>query len=89
MKENYNKKGSHLTQKNGLENKTDRLTVMMSKLATKDNGINKQFKPRYIKAKEEDRVEISMISLIMIEEIIRNRYRSNSEDKRIPFSGTI
>ena len=30
----------------GLEDKIDRLTVMMSQLATRDKGLNKQFKPK-------------------------------------------
>ena len=29
----------------GLEDKTDRLTVMMGKLTTRDNGANREFKP--------------------------------------------
>ena len=29
----------------GLEQKIDKLTVMMGKLVTKDNGQNRQFKP--------------------------------------------
>ena len=32
--------------KNGLEEKTDRLTMMISKLSTKEEGLNKQFKPK-------------------------------------------
>ena len=34
---------------------------------------------RYIKVNEKDKQEISMIKIIMIKEITRNRYRSNSE----------
>ena len=44
---------------------------MMGKFATKDNGTNKQFNLTYIKVKEEDRVEIFMIKVIMIEEVIK------------------
>ena len=35
------------------EDKTVRLTVMMSKLTANEEGVNKQFKPKYIKIKEE------------------------------------
>ena len=42
-KDSYNKKVTFDTQ-DRLEDKIDRLRVMMSKLAAKDNGTNKQFK---------------------------------------------
>ena len=38
-----------------LDEKIDRLTSMMNKLAAQDDNQTKQFKPKYIKAKEEDR----------------------------------
>ena len=34
-----------------LEEKTNRLTVMMSKLPAKDEGTNKQFKPKIFQSK--------------------------------------
>ena len=34
-----------LNMTDGLEQKTDKLTVIMGKLVTKDNGQNRQFKP--------------------------------------------
>ena len=43
IKDSYNKKVTFDTQ-DGLEDKIDKLTVMMGKLATKDNGTNRQFK---------------------------------------------
>ena len=44
---------------------------MMDKLATRDNRINKWFKPQIDQSKRRDRVEIFMINIIMIEEIIK------------------
>ena len=45
--------------------------VMISELATKDSGIKNNLSPRYIKAKEEVSVEISIISTNMIKGIIK------------------
>ena len=50
IKDSYNKRVTLDTQ-DGLEDKIDRLTVMMGKLATKDNKINKQFKPQIYQGK--------------------------------------
>ena len=40
----------------GLEKKTDRLTVMMSKLAADDDGTNKQFKPKIFQSKRRGQI---------------------------------
>ena len=45
IKDSYNKKFTFDTQ-DGLEDKIDRLTVMMGKLAARDNVTNWQFKPQ-------------------------------------------
>ena len=45
--------------------------VMMSKLATRDDGINEQSKPQIYQSKRRDRVEIFMINVIMIEKVIK------------------
>ena len=45
IKDNDNNKFAFNTQ-DGLEDKIDRLTVMMSQLTMKNEGLNKQFKPR-------------------------------------------
>ena len=42
--EEHNKRVTFYTT-DGLEQKTDKLTVMMGKLVTKDEGPNRQFKP--------------------------------------------
>ena len=45
IKDIYNKKVTFDTQ-DRLEDKTDKLTVMMGMLAARDNGTNRQFKPQ-------------------------------------------
>ena len=51
IKDSYNNKKVTFDTWDGLEDKIDRLTVMMGKLATKDNKINKQFKPQIYQSK--------------------------------------
>ena len=46
IKESHNNKGVTFDTQDGLEDKIDRLTKMMSQLVTKDDGTNKQFKPQ-------------------------------------------
>ena len=41
IKDNYNNKRVIFNTQDGLEDKIDRLTVMMSKLATNEEGVNK------------------------------------------------
>ena len=51
MKDGYvNKKVTFDTQ-DGLEEKIDRLTTMMTKLTTQDDGQDKQFKPKIYQGK--------------------------------------
>ena len=46
IKDSYNKKKVTFNTQDGLDDKTDRLTIMMSQLTTKDECLNKQFKPK-------------------------------------------
>ena len=55
----------------GLEEKIDRLTTMMSKLTSKYNGLINSSHLIYSKVKEENRREMSMTDVIMIREIIK------------------
>ena len=50
IKDSYNKKVTFNTQ-DRLEDKIDQLTVMMGKLAARDNGMNRQFKPQMYHSK--------------------------------------
>ena len=45
IKDIHNNKKVTFNMQDGLEDKMDRLTVMMSQLTIKDEGFNKQFKP--------------------------------------------
>ena len=51
IKDSYNNKKVTFDMHNRLEEKIDRLTVMMSKLIAKDDGANKQFKPKMFQSK--------------------------------------
>ena len=46
IKEGYNSKKVTFDMQDGLEDKIDRLTVMMSKLAANKEGANNQLKPK-------------------------------------------
>ena len=58
LKDSYNNKKVTFDTWDGSEDRIDRLTVVMGKLTTKDNGINKQVKPEiYQNKKKENRME--------------------------------
>ena len=46
LKENYNNKKVTSDTQDGLKDKIDRLTVMISKLPANEEGVNKQFKAK-------------------------------------------
>ena len=71
MKDNYNNKKVTFNMQDGLEDKIDRLKVMMNQLTTKDKGLNRQFKPRYTKVEAEANPELFTIDAIMISEVIK------------------
>ena len=50
IKDSYHTKVT-FDKQDGYEEKTDRLTVMISKLTAKDDGLNKQFKPKIFQNK--------------------------------------
>ena len=70
-----------------LEDKIDKLTAMMSKLAARDNGNNRQFKPQIYQSKRRGQIRIFYDSHNYDRGNDQNRYRSNSRDRRIQFSG--
>ena len=51
IKDNYNNIRVTFDMQDGLEEKRDSLTVMMSKLTARENGTNKQFKPKIFQSK--------------------------------------
>ena len=73
-----------------LEEKIDRLTKMMSKLTTQDNGQNEQFKPKVFQSKRRGQMRnFYGKCIIMTKETIRIRYGSDSRDRRISLSSRI
>ena len=70
IKDSYINKKVIFNTQDGLEDKIDRLTVMMSKSAANDDGTNSS-SLKYIKTKEGDRQKIYMTNIIMIKETIR------------------
>ena len=87
IKDSYNKKVTFDTQ-DGLEEKIDRLTTMMSKLTAKDDGLNKQFKPKIFQGKRRGQTRIFM-TCNYDQRNYQNRYSSDSRDRRISFGGRI
>ena len=83
IKDSYTKKITFGTW-DGLEDKIDRLTVMMGKFSTRDNGINKQFKSQTYQrkrtVKKYDKHNYDRRNY-------QDKYRSNSGYRRIQFSG--
>ena len=51
IKESHSNKRVTCDTQDGLEDKIDKLTVMMSQLASMDKGINKQLKPQIYQIK--------------------------------------
>ena len=51
IKDNYNNKRATFDMQDGLEEKIDKLTVMMSKLAANNAGTSKQFKHKIFQSK--------------------------------------
>ena len=54
IKDRYNNKKVTFNTQDRLENKIDRLTVLMSKLPANEEGTNKQFKPKIYQSKRRD-----------------------------------
>ena len=88
IKYSYNKKVTFKTQ-DGLEEKIDRLRVMMSKLTSKDDGLNKQFKPKIFQSKRREQMRNFYDKCYYDQSYYQNRYRLDSGDRRISFSSRI
>ena len=71
IKDNYNNKKVTFNMQDELEDKIDRLTVMMSQLTMKDEGLNRQFNIRYTKVEAEANQENFTIYAIIISEVIK------------------
>ena len=84
MKDNYNNKKVTFNIQDRLEVKIDRLTVMLHKLAANEEGVSKQYKPKIYQNKRRGQTRNFYDRCNY-----QNRYRSNSGDRRIQFSGRI
>ena len=82
IKDSYNEKVTFDTQE-GLEDKIDKLTVMMGKLAARYNGTNRQFKPQIYQSRRMGQTRNFYNSHNYDRRNDQNRYRSNSRDRRI------
>ena len=86
IKDSYNKNVTFDTC-NGLEDKIDRLTLMMGKLATRDSRTNIQFKPQIYQGKRRGQSRSFYDRCNFDQWDYQNRNRSNSGDRKIQFSG--
>ena len=73
----------------GLEEKIDGLMSMMRKLTTQDNSQNKQFKPKIYQGERRGQTRNFYDRHSYDQRNYQNRYRSNTADSRISFSGRI
>ena len=87
IKDSYNNKKVTFYTKDRLEDKIDRLAVMMSKLAANDGQTNKQFKPQIFQSKRREQTRNVYDKHNYDQGNYQNRIRSNSRDRRIQFSG--
>ena len=67
----------------------DRLTLMMDKMTTRDNGTNRKFKPQIYQSKRRGQSKNFYDTCNYDRGNFQNRYRSNRGDRRIQFSGQI
>ena len=86
IKDSYNKKVTFDTWE-GLEDKTDKLRVMMGKLAARDNRNNRQFKPQIYQSRRRGQSQKFYDSFNYDRGNYQNRYRSNSGGGKIQFNG--
>ena len=84
IKDRYISKKVTFDMQDGLEEKIDRLTSMMSKLTTQDDSQNKQFKP-----KRRGQTKNFCNRHSYDQRNYQNRHRSNIGDMRILFSERI
>ena len=86
IKDSYKKKITFNTW-DGLEDKIDKLTVMMGKLAARDNRTNRQFKLQIYQSRRRGQSRNFYDPPTYDRGNYQNRYRSNSRDRVIQFRG--
>ena len=70
IRDGHNRKVSFYT-KDELGDKIDKLAVMLGKLATRDNGTGRWFKPKIYQIRGRGQTEVNMTDAVMISETIR------------------
>ena len=88
IKDGYVSKNIIFDTQDSLDEKLDRVTSMMSKLRTQDDDQKKQFKRKIYQSKRRRKTR-NFYDQNYGQRNYQNRYRSNSGDKRISFSGRI
>ena len=83
IKDGYISKKVTFHTQDGLEEKIDSITLMMSKLTAQDDSQNKQFKPNIYQSKRKGQIRNFYNRCNYDQRIYQNRYRSNSGDRRI------
>ena len=83
IKESNNSKYVTFEKQDGLEDKIDGITVMMSNLAAKYDGTNEQFKLQIYQSKRRGQIRNCYKKHNFDQRNYQNRYRSNSGDRRI------
>ena len=89
IKDSYINKRVKFDTKDCLEEKIDRLMTMMSKLTAQDDGQNKQFKPKVFQGKRRGKTRNFYDKCNYDHRNYQNRFRSDSRDRRISFSGRL
>ena len=86
IKDSYNKKVTFDTW-DRLEDKIDKLIAMIGELAARDNRTNRQFKPQMYQSRWRGQSRNFYDSHNYDRGNYQNRYKSNSGDRKIQFSG--
>ena len=89
MKDSYVSKRVTFDKQDGLEEKIDRLTTLMSKFTAQDNRQNKQLKCKIHQSNRRGQMRNFYDNHNYDQRNYQNRYKSDSRDRRISFSGRI
>ena len=90
IKDSYNNEKVTFNMQDGLEDKRDRLTLMMRQLMTKGKGLNEQFKPKIYQGRGRGQSRNFYNRCNYDQQGYQNRYRSNSMRQiEFKFSGRI
>ena len=88
IKDNHNNKKVTFNILEGLEDKIDRLTVMMRQLTMKDKSLNSQFKPEVYQGRGRGQSRNFYNRDNYDQQGHQNMYGSNCRDRRTQFNAT-